>query len=108
MLWPTKDVQSTNQFLSHAHSIKDGLSTAVMLKPMRTVSYQAEQHANKSGAISLSSAKLTMLNAEMVLGLNFQHASKAAQLQQAKPVSSNIELSIRGIIEIETWTNMYK
>ena len=74
----------------------------VMLKPTRTVSYQAEQHANKSGAISLNSAKLTMLNAEMVLGLNFQHASKAAQLQQAKPVSSNIELSIRGIIEIET------
>ena len=102
MLWPTKDVQSTNQFLSHAHSIKDGLSTAVMLKPMRTVSCQAEQHANKSGAINSNSAKLTMLNAEMVLGLNFQHASKAAQLQQAKPVSSNIELSIREIIEIET------
>ena len=81
------DVQSTNQFLSHGHSIKDGLSTAVMLKPMRTVSYQAEQHANKSGAINSNSAKLTMLNAEMVLGLNFQHASKAAQLQQAKPVS---------------------
>ena len=74
----------------------------VMLELMRTVSYQAGQHANKSGAINSNSAKLTMLNAEMVLGLNFQHASKAAQLQQAKPVSSNIELSIRGIIEIET------
>ena len=81
------DVQSTNQFLSHDHSIRDGLSTVVMLKPMKTVSYQAVQHANKSGAINSNSAKLTMLNAEMVLGLNFQHASKAAQLQQAKPVS---------------------
>jgi hypothetical protein len=92
VLWPIMDVQSTNQFLSHDHSIRGGLSTAVMLKPMRTVSYQAEQHANKSGAINSNSAKLTMLNAEMVLGLNFQRASKAAQLQQAKPVINLLDV----------------
>ena len=88
MLWPTTDVQLTNQFLSHVHSIKDGLSMVVMLKPMKTVSYQMEQHVNKFGVINSNSAKHTMLNAEMALGLNFQHASKDAQLQQAKPVSS--------------------
>ena len=61
---------------------------AVTLKPMKTVSFQMEPHASKFGATNSNSAKHTMLNAEMAHGLNFQHASKAAQLQQAKPVSS--------------------
>ena len=82
------DVQSINQFLNHDHSIRDGLSTDVMPKPMKTVLYQMEQHANKFGVTNSNSARHIMLNAETALGLNFQHASKAALLQPAKPVSS--------------------
>merc|ERR1712131_223107 len=62
------------------------------LKPMKTVSYQMEQHVNKFGVINSNSAKHTMLNAEMALGLNFQHASKDAQPQQAKPVINSLDV----------------
>lgn len=86
------DVQSINQFLNHDHSIRDGLSTDVMPKPMKTVLYQMEQHANKFGVTNSNSARHIMLNAETALGLNFQHASKAALLQPAKPVINSLDV----------------
>jgi len=64
----------------------------VMPKLMKTVSYQAELHVKKFGAINSNSALHTTLNVKMVLGQNFQHASKAALLQQAKLVINLLDV----------------